>query len=443
MLFRKYPEIFKPLDHIDTVWEWLQKTTYNGSRCQQLLEAASRFVDFGFVYNSQAFKVFSKVKSFIKVEDYIGWKFARWINSRVDEFKAYWGPACKQIEERVYQLKYFIKHVPVALRPDSISGLISGGLKYWQTDYSAFESLIRQEVMDNIELELYRHMLSNFPEYAATVCRVLRGQNVLKTSFWKVKILARRMSGDMNTSLGNGFTNLVLWMTMCRLCGIPEDQFDGYVEGDDGIFATPDLPIWSEDQWKKAGFLLKLRSVEDPSLASFCGIVTAGGCVMRNPWKFIVSFGWTSSMIGHGRDVGMSLLKAKALSALYETPQCPIVAAIAHYALRHCGTVAPRFIEDGYRSVLPDGWKPPSEFAPSMEVRSIFAQLYGISIPTQLACERSIAKGDLSCLSSLLHALPGGEDTDACGYDYVASAWMWDSLSVCEIVTGASHCRTR
>jgi len=401
-LFERYPEEFAPLTFIQSVDQWLsQCSSYNEARKRELRLIAETLDPLQ--PDPHILKRFAKVKSFIKVEDYPSVKHARWINSRVDHFKVFWGPACKQIEQQVYRLKYFIKHVPVVSRPSVIDKLFTAGAKYVSTDYSAFESQFRFEVMDHIEFVLYRRMLSNFPEYARIVCDVLGGDNLLSTSYWRVKVPARRMSGDMNTSLGNGFTNLVLWATMARLCGISWEDWDGFVEGDDGIFAIPDRHIWTPEEWAARGFILKLSYVSQPGLASFCGVVSPDGVnTIRDPFAFLAKFGWSSTMIGCGTKVSWGLLRAKSLSVLYETPNCPIVSVLARAALARCPQdIEARFTYDGYHTPPPSDFNVPA-FRPTTRLRCCFEELYHISVDLQLSLERSIESGDLNTLSDLL-----------------------------------------
>jgi hypothetical protein len=206
------------------------------------------------------------------------------------------------------------------------------------------------------------------------------------------------MSGDMNTSLGNGFSNLMLWKFMCFKSKI---KSEGFVEGDDGIFAIsgsklPDLSIA-----KRLGFALKLQTFDDPSKASFCGNVYADN-ILREPHDFLANFGWSSSCIGAGVKVRRQLLRAKALSAKYETPHCPIVGALADRALVLTRGIAPRFVNDGYHEIPSDVRNVP-QFNPTWRDRELFAELYGITPNQQMRVEQAIMAGETS-LTHLLEA---------------------------------------
>jgi len=177
-------------------------------------------------------------------------------------------------------------------------------------------------------------------------------------------------------------------------------ELTGFVEGDDGLFATAaELRI---EDYAKLGFTIKIDEIDDPCTASFCGMVFAdSGQIVRNPVDFLACFGWTGSFISGRRELMQSLLRAKALSTVYETPQCPIVGALARKALRDTRGSVPKFVQDGYH-VFPKDEIPLPEFCPAEDTRQLVARLYGISVATQLLIEHMIDDGDLDHIVQLL-----------------------------------------
>lgn len=152
------------------------------------------------------------------------------------------------------------------------------------------------------------------------------------------------MSGDMCTSLGNGFTNLMLAKFLAAEQG---KELAGFVEGDDGLFVTE--ATLTAEAYQQLGFSIKIVELGDPCKASFCGMVFAeSGEIIKDPVKFLSTFGWTHSFINAGAAVMDQLLRAKALSAIYEAPQCPILGQLARCALEKTRGVIPRFVDDGY-----------------------------------------------------------------------------------------------
>lgn len=382
--------------------EWLEGTSYNQQRKDQLREAHNSLRG-GRPSRHQA----SHIDTFVKSEFYPTWKHARMINSRADVFKAWSGPKFKAIEEVVYNLPEFIKHVPVPERPAKVAALKQAGRRYYQTDFTAFESHFTPEVLDVCECELYRHCLKDDAD-AEFLCSVIRGTNRMRTRTGvRAEVKGRRMSGDMCTSLGNGFTNLMLAKF---LVAEKHGNLVGFVEGDDGLFCT-DVELCSAD-YAKLGFTIKIEEVSDPCEASFCGMVFSGsGEIIREPRRFLMGFGWTQSFINAGPRIMDELLRAKALSTAYETPQCPIVGAFARYALKHTSHVHPRFVQDGFHQALPDVVNVP-EFCPSSDTRQLFEHLYGVSVSAQLAIEDAVEHGDFAMVASLLP--PTGEQSDYC-----------------------------
>jgi len=319
------------------------------------------------------------------------------INSRSDAFKVWSGPLFKAIEEVVYQMPEFVKHIPVPERPAAIAHMKKANRNYYQTDFTAFESHFTPEMLMVCECQLYSHCLSNYPDDANFINGVISGTNRMRTRTGvHAQVRGRRMSGDMCTSLGNGFTNLMLAKYIAHEKG---GELTGFVEGDDGIFAT-DVQLTAKD-YEDLGFTIKIETVDDPCTASFCGMIFAeSGEIIRDPRKSFQTFGWSHSFIQAGPVIMDQLLRAKALSSVYETPQCPIVGVLARQALNETRSVHPRFVSDGYH-VLPDVINIP-EFEPSHDTRLLFERCYGISISQQLLAERMIEEGNLGALSQII-----------------------------------------
>lgn len=385
---KRYPKIaFVDFD------AWIESTNYTTERKEEL-KRIMRDACYGPLSAHDR----SIIKSFVKREFYLAFKAPRTINSRNDAFKGFCGAFFAAMEAIVYQDHHFIKHVPVPDRTALISGLRGRGTKYYVSDHHQFEKAFSPELMQNCEFVLYRH-LAGHHQGLAVVLDTLAGLNRLSTHTGvKVKLRGRRMSGEMNTSLGNGFSNLMSALFMAELNG---SKIDGYVEGDDGIFAVTRLPTAA--QYAKLGFDIDIKEISDPTKASFCGLVFAdSGQVIRNPFKFLAGFGWTHSFIHAGPKIMNELLMAKALSACYETGQCPIIGAVARAAIAFAGQCRPRYELGSYKRVPEDYKVPP--YNPSMDTRELFAELYGISIQQQLQYEARVASGHIDQLDPALEA---------------------------------------
>lgn len=394
----------QPLKTLPTFEEWLSTTPYTEARREELRQKYDRLKG-----AMPTLRQSSQIDSFIKRESYLEHKAPRWINSRCDTFKAWSGRYFAAIEKEVFALPWFIKHVPVPDRAGLISALRKAGLKYYENDYKAFESSFVPETIRSCEGVLYQYMLGGTdPAAAAHIVRVLSGTNRLRTrAGLKVKIQGGRMSGDMCTSLGNGFTNLMLVSYIVHKKLGSYDGLGALVEGDDGLFASP-VSLTASD-FADCGFTAEIKELDDPMDGHFVGMTTArDGTLLKDPHKVLAGFGWTSSFIGHGEKVGLELLRAKALSLAYEMPQCPIVGQLALSALARTNGVQPRWT---------DSWKEKhtaatgaTEFAPSPMARARFAQLYGISVQQQIEAELLIRNDSLN---ELIHVFSPPGDVSA------------------------------
>lgn len=391
------------LDAIMSPEEWLASTHYNDARKDELRRENDKLQSKGF----GTLRKLGSISPFIKREAYPMKKHARWINAPNDKFKCVSGPAFKTMEKVLYDLDLFglghspfIKHTPVQDRPALIEALKTKGTKFYGTDYTAFESHMTKQVMLAIECRIYSHMLSKFPELSKTICGVLTGERVGNTrSGVTFKSIARRMSGDNCTSLGNGLTNVFLWAFLCKQKKV---SWDGYVEGDDGIFVTHGGVAPSAGDFKELGFNIKIVESNDPSDLSFCGLVLSNGSVLREPRKFLATFGWSGSFLFSKEFTQYQLLRAKALSALHETPNCPIVWAIAQRALILTEGYEARFVNDGYHNNSLSDCVVFST-AISGEIREKYAELYGVSPVQQILAEEKILGGaSLDFLSELI-----------------------------------------
>jgi len=315
----------------DTSFEtWLKKTDYTEARKAELT----------LIWNTRD-KALSKkdrrVKMFMKNESYTDYKHGRAINSRSDRFKVEVGPIFKLIEEQLFKLPWFIKKVPVAERAKYVyDRLYAPGAKYVATDYTSFEALFTKGLMEDVEFELYDWVTEQMPEhddFMATVRSTLGGTNTIVNKNLTLEVEATRMSGEMCTSLGNGFSNLMFMLFVCDQIG---SKVIGVVEGDDGLFRIigriPDTSMFEE-----LGLLLKMEIHDHLNTASFCGQIfdIDTMTVITDPKKVLASFGWIDGKYALSkmtRKLGM--LRAKAWSVGYQYPACPILSSLARCYLR-------------------------------------------------------------------------------------------------------------
>lgn len=324
-----------------SVKTWLSKTNYPKARRDELQKVADEMI-------SPHDKEFTVVKSFIKEETYPEYKDARAINSRSDEFKVIAGPYFKAIEEKLYELHWFIKKVPVPERAKYIKDkLWSPNAKYVASDYTSFEAHFTKEVMQTIEFQLYKYMMKNCPNdiFTHVVLAALEGVNHIKFKDFIVNVEAIRMSGEMCTSAGNGFSNLMLMLYALKANGCTE--IAGVVEGDDALFSFKGEPPTTEF-FANLGFNIKLENHTELNRASFCGLIfdTEDLVNVTDIRQVLLNFGWTTrAYVVANKATRMMLLRAKGFSLAYEYSGCPVLGALARYALRVTRTFSKQKLE--------------------------------------------------------------------------------------------------
>jgi hypothetical protein len=329
-----------PLDE-DTTFDvetWLAQSNYSNSRQRALYKHYRKLYDAASpVFDART----RKVKCFIKDESYPSFKHPRGIYARVDDIKFLLGPCFKKIEHLVYAHPSFIKHVPVAERATYISELLRYTDKKLGSDYSSYEKHFTS-ITYAIEFLLYRFMLQRcrFGKwYYDLIVAVLAGMNFCIFKMLNAKIPAGRMSGEMNTSLGNGFVNLMLFLFINFLKG--NTAAVAVVEGDDLIGGFSGEDIVAED-YAALGFTIKVQCYQHIADASFCGLIFDPDVLVSipDPTKIILNVGWTASRYRHASDLKMKgLLRAKGYSMLYQYPGVPIVQNLAVAILRITGGV--------------------------------------------------------------------------------------------------------
>jgi hypothetical protein len=389
----------------DTSFErWIAGTPYTQTRKLELtmkwMEMKSRGKDID--------RKTAGVKSFIKDEHYPTFKHARAINSRSDQFKCLTGPIFQLISDELFKLPWFIKKIPIRDRPQYIIDMCYRvGQHYLTSDYTSFEAHFDKEVMRDCEERLYRYMTSNlaerdtFNELIDTYfCDV---ENYIMFKNFTVSINGKRMSGEMCTSLGNGFSNLMFMLYLCHKNG--NTDIKGVIEGDDGLFVMTGEPP-NQQMFKDFGLNIKMGRVSDLNHASFCGMVfdLEERTNITNIIEELVSFGWTTNRYTRSRKgVHMCLLRAKALSLAYQYPACPILSTLAFQICKLTASYDSEsflakqrtFAFNQYEIVMVDEAiayfkKNKLDEEPGPKTRLLVEQLYGITIQDQFTIEKYI-----------------------------------------------------
>jgi len=330
---RKYiRKHYVPLTDADdlTYETWIEGTPYATSR---KLELTRKKRECSNIFDPKH----QRVKSFIKDEHYICPKHARPINSRTDEYKCAVGPVLQKISDAVFADPAFIKKVPIDQRAQVIvNDLWSPGCKVFSTDFSSFEAHFNEILKEECEYELYDYFLSKRSDgdHLLSLLKEKDKLNDINFKNFVMQINAKKMSGEMDTSLSNGFTNLMIIKFNFKESGAKKLRVK--VEGDDGL-GTHFGEAPTAESWHKFGLSLKIESHADLCSASFCGMIfdMKDRTNVSDPRKVLASFGWTSAKYTKSRkNKKLLLLRCKALSLAYQYPSCPILSQLAKKMLQ-------------------------------------------------------------------------------------------------------------
>lgn len=413
---RLLPKMFKQLQH-DQVFgfeEWLAHTNYPEWRKVQLRQARSALLD-GSVPEHKIWEA----KMFAKDEFYLEYKYHRTINARSDYMKTIIGPMAASIERVVFQHPAFIKKIPRFEWPDYIIGRCSGREHGYASDYSSFEASFVRDIMKTVEMKLYVYMSERV--WIKEVCerfKALAGWNKITAKAFFLKLLARRLSGEMVTSLGNGFSNLVVNLFVLKEKGCKNVTF--VVEGDDGLFMF-DGPCPSEQDFLDLGFIIKLTPVENLNEASFCGVVfdSVDRATLADPYKCLATVSWLDAKyVGSSKKKRTAMAQVKGLSLLAQYPGCPVLQSVALWLLRVHGYQPSRrdeILAYAYANSR-DWWQrevirslKTSPFTPvriGEGSRLIVEKVYGMSVGLQNQLEQMFDAASAEVDLSSVHGLP-------------------------------------
>jgi len=271
---------------------------------------------------------------FSKRERYPAFKYHRGIYAASQDQKVILGAFIRTIEEAVYsQLsQYFLKHVTTFQRAKLIKErLYCVGATYLGLDFSSFESSMTRDISQCTEIPLVDYMAGHLnPQLNQLFKSQLMCKHIVNHRDFTFKFHDGRMSGDLWTSLGNGFTNLMVVKFVCHKLGF---DAKGVVEGDDGLFRM-DGQVPTSSDFAKLGFHAKIELFDDIGRAGFCKMkFTDSLDQVTEPIERLVKFGWTSA-VGSNPKRQLDLLFTKALSLKAEFPNCPMLGPFADAIIR-------------------------------------------------------------------------------------------------------------
>jgi len=264
---------------------------------------------------------------------------------------------------------------------------------------------LTRNFLEVIEFELYKYMVSELGDrgkaFFSTIDLAFTKDNYMVFKAFVAYVRATRMSGEMNTSLGNGFSNLVLanYLVWCK---DPNAKLKGFFEGDDALFTVhPKAATPTAADYQRLGCNMKeVMKFTDLGEASFCGMLfhpeDPDLTVVTNPLKVLAKTGWGSrKYVNANSRTKNALLRNKGYSVAHCYRGCPILDSFGAYLLR----VTYEDKEKEEHLVNNSSWWERNQLrvnrtevshlgkTPHRLTRELVERLYGIDEGTQLAVE--------------------------------------------------------
>lgn len=326
------------IDEMFDFEEWIQNTPYTLARKAELREVHGQ----GLFTEPK-----TTIKAFTKDENYPEYKFHRGIMSRDDDYKVRIGPFFKKFGEVLFNSPWFIKKIPIPDRPKAIADKVEKYLNKFMTDFSSFEATFGRHLMA-IERGIYKWFLKynqRKHEILNLYDQGINARNYITFKNFVMSVLMRRMSGEMNTSEGNGVMNMMMTFFLCEESG--DRDYDAFFEGDDSITVTCENVPTSE-QYEELGANIKIDIPNSWNEGSFCGMVFHEEVYdnVSDPVEALMSYGYTTMQYtSAGENKLHALLKAKSYSLLYQYPGCPILRELGLYGLRVTQHIDDKYME--------------------------------------------------------------------------------------------------
>lgn len=353
----------------------------------------------------------TRVEPFIKDEGYpMGNKPPRMICARDDLGKTIYGPLFQSLNDQVFHLPFATKHIPNADRPRYISERLykEGDFVYVVTDMSAFECAMRSHLQEHCEMIVYKRIIP--VAYHKYLDELLLPLTMRTRDGVCIRTPALRLSGEMNTSLGNTITNVISIETCAHYLGLPEGSYSYVCEGDDALLRLPRSVFYNKDdqyvdQWspimRNLGFNIKIENLGMPlGRAGYCSTYWDEDCnIVINPIKALMTF-----YIGNNHMPVEEQLRMKALNYAVSCPGEPILTALsaAYLNRTQCARMSwssfyyeergdSWHLKVDHNGDLITTWSPKITW-PNLAQRQFFEDMYGVSVEEQLRIELLICR---------------------------------------------------
>lgn len=241
---------------------------------------------------------------FLKAEKWLDWKAGRLISARTPRYNLEVGRYLLFIEKRVYVAIDTVWGSPCIMKGYTQERRAAVAYGHWNSfedpvavglDYSKFDQHISRDALATFEHPIYlrayggdQHLQRLLSWQLDTTCYARAVDGVVK-----YKVRGGRMSGDMNTAMGNCLISSGLLYGYCYETGV---KARAMVDGDDAVvfMERADLARFMEGvaAWmRKRGFHLTIEEpVYELSGVEFCQckyVATTPPTMVRNPFKAI------------------------------------------------------------------------------------------------------------------------------------------------------------
>lgn len=366
--------------------------------------------------------------SFLKWETYTEEKKPRMINPRPDFYKVRVAHIHHCVDKFLYDklASFLVKGLTTTQRTELLVKLFSQRENITTSDFSSQECSIKYALM-LIECKLYQGILKGCidDELLNLIITTKLSHQRLSGSGLKLLLDIMRDSGDPDTASMNAFQNIISTSYTYKTQLYPEmsnfeffaekgNSYEILCEGDDGIHCSTRGKI-DASTYTSLGYIAKILHHDTYAEASFCGqVLSSQNTLLSDPAKFLLKLGWAQMKYHNASHKTKSkLLVAKAYSALYLYPGCPVIHPIAStIVMRHLSLID----ESLKRYQFDDPYKIAQiTFSQSEAIRLCqitidprdrldFERIYDLSAEEQMSLEREPMIGPWSsgCLNRIL-----------------------------------------
>jgi hypothetical protein len=308
-------------------------------------------------------------------------------------------------------------------------------------DCSRFDCHVAPEVLEQIEHFVYLELCD--PSERAELNRLLAyhlNNKGRSSTGLKYRTKGKRMSGDVNTALGNCLLMVIMAMTAMRTLGV--DSYDLLDDGDDILLFLEATEVDRvegalSEIFRSYGHSLKVEEVARELWdINWCQTKLTqranGEAVMARDFRKVLATGGTSHRHYDNPKVGMKVMNSVGTCELYLNRGIPILQEYALMLIRESGTLEFHSLFDEalehrigleFKGTL--DMKKVQEHAKPMPIndatRVAFELTWGVSVDQQLLLEEQLRNHKIDWSRGLIDL---GDLSVSCANDYHWVPWV-------------------